>query len=100
MRRLEYFTVCQSVSLDAMTSEISLFHVTHHCVVQETPTTIPLLCAVGSLIDDEIPVDESSVESNGESQLKLNVISPGGKPVNTFRRNLASRDRLWNRSTA
>lgn len=94
MRRLEYFTVCQSVSLDAMTGEISLFHVTHHRIVAATPTTIPLLCVVGSFIDDEISIDEqNAADDNAEVHVKLNVISPGGEPVNTFRRTLNSAGR-------
>ena len=97
MRRLEYFTVCQSVSLDAMTGEISLFHVTHHRIVAATPTTIPLLCVVGSFIDDEISIDEqNAADDNAEVHVKLNVISPGGEPVNTFRRTLNSAGRLEN----
>ncbi len=97
MRRLEYFAVCQSVSLDAMTGEISLFHVTHHCIVAATPTTIPLLCVVGAFIDDEIEMDEQNAgNDDAEAHVKLNVISPGGEPVNTFRRTLSSAGRLEN----
>ena len=94
MRRLEYFAICKSVSLDAMTGEISLFHVTHHVNIPIFPTRIPSLCAVASWIDNDRLADPSNSVEASESHIKLNVISPGGAPVNTFRRTLRSPNRM------
>lgn len=95
MRRLEYFTVCRSVSMDSMSGELSLFHVTHHLVLT-APTIIPSLSVVAAWIDDEAAPTRNSTQQgeSTESHVKLNVISPGGEQVNTFRRTLNSPNRV------
>lgn len=93
MRQLEYFVVCKSVSLDAMSQEISLFHVTHFLACSVMPTVVPSLCAVASWIKDDKLMESTDDAATVESHVKLNVISPGGEPVNTFRRTLKSPNR-------
>jgi len=94
MRRLEYFVVCKSVSLDAMSGEISLFHVTQHRSVSSLPCVIPSLCAVASWIDEDTLLEGRVDHATPETHVKLNVISPGGNPVNTFRRTIGSQNRM------
>jgi hypothetical protein len=77
-----------------MSGEISLFHLTHHHVVRSFPATIPTLCAVASWIVFDCILSDSDPTDPVEAQVKLNVISPGGEPINTFSRTLKSANRM------
>ncbi len=77
-RRLEYFVVSESVSLDMITKRESIFHVTHGIYVMEVPTLIPVLTASAVWIDDD------SRNNRPKQKAEVHVVSPGGDPVNKF----------------
>ena len=90
MQRLEYFLVSESVSIDEVGGTVSIFHIRHHKTLELAPARIPSLWAVAAWIDD----GNTQSENEDEGHVKLEVVSPGGDPVNTFRRTINSPHRV------
>ena len=82
-RNLTYIIASSDVLIDAMTNRLSILNVVHSLVTRGVPSKVPQL-----VISASWNLDKEPEGSDTNSEAKLRVISPGGKPVNEFNRPL------------
>lgn len=84
MRKLEYFLVCESVSIDQAQKTESFQNVLKMLCVQKVPAYIYAVNAVGAWYDPDLKDDRS------ECHIRLEVHPPGDYQPFKFRRTLKS----------
>lgn len=89
MRNLEFFTVCESVSMDPQQQTESLQNIVKIICIQRVPAVIHSLVAVASFFEND------EYDENRENlDIRLEVIPPGVKNTFKFERTLDSQARF------
>lgn len=81
MARLEYFLVCESVSIDQETNKISLFNVLEGAQGKSFPVIIPTIAAVSAW-------NRQSGDEDTDYQIILRMQLPGEVEKKDFRTNI------------